>query len=107
MTPPNPPAGPAPLLPRPLIVHGHMVTFNRPAEIPDGAMYVDRTGKIVAVQAADKAPPKAFVGVEVNVVRTGGLVFPGLIDLHNHIAYNCLPLWTSPTRTTPWTSRNQ
>jgi cytosine/adenosine deaminase-related metal-dependent hydrolase len=84
-----------------------MVTLHRPAEIPNGAMYVDRDGRIVAVQAADKTPPKDFVGVDVNVVKTDGYVFPGLIDLHNHIAYNCLPLWTSPTRTTPWTSRNQ
>ena len=26
-------------------------------------------------------------------VRTGGLITPGLIDLHNHLAYNTLPLW--------------
>ena len=24
------------------------------------------------------------------------VVYPGLIDLHNHIAYNCLPLWIAP-----------
>jgi cytosine/adenosine deaminase-related metal-dependent hydrolase len=105
MPPPNPSA--EPLLPKPLVVRGHMVTFSRPAEIPDGVMYVDRKGRIVAVQDAAKTPPPAFVNVEVNVVRTDGLVFPGLIDLHNHIAYNCLPLWTSPTRATPWTSRSQ
>ena len=31
---------------------------------------------------------------------------PGLIDLHNHLAYNFLPLWSAP-RDTPYTSRHQ
>ena len=26
------------------------------------------------------------------------LVLPGLVDLHNHLAYNTLPLWTEPTQ---------
>ena len=40
-------------------------------------------------------------------VDTGGLVFPGLIDLHNHMAYNCLSLWVPPDRDTPWITRDQ
>jgi cytosine/adenosine deaminase-related metal-dependent hydrolase len=35
------------------------------------------------------------------------VIYPGLIDLHNHLMYNSLPLWTEPARTTPWTSHNQ
>ena len=31
---------------------------------------------------------------------------PGLIDLHNHLAYNTLPLWSAP-REQPYTSRHQ
>ena len=33
-----------------------------------------------------------------NVVETGGVISPGLIDLHNHVAYNFLPLWKSGKR---------
>jgi len=82
-----------PLLPAPLVVTGHLVTFDeqRP-EIPEGALYVDRHGLIVAVADAAAAPPPGFE--QANRVDTGAeaIVYPGLVDLHNHIAYNCLPL---------------
>ena len=29
-------------------------------------------------------------------------VLPGFIDMHNHLAYNTLPLWVEPGRTEPW-----
>ena len=29
-------------------------------------------------------------------------VLPGFIDMHNHLAYNALPLWAEPGRTQPW-----
>lgn len=29
-------------------------------------------------------------------------VLPGFIDMHNHLAYNALPLWSEPDRTEPW-----
>jgi 5-methylthioadenosine/S-adenosylhomocysteine deaminase len=97
---------PEPLLPAPLVVTGHLVTFDeaRP-EIPDGALYVDRSGLIVAVAAASDPPPPGFESA--NRVQTDAIVYPGLIDLHNHIAYNCLELWIAPDRKQPWTSRDQ
>ncbi len=101
------PRGPGPqdpLLPQALVVTGHLVTFSDdPAvaqEIPDGALYVDRDGIIQAVQRRTDPPPAGFDGA--TTVDTGGVVYPGLIDLHNHIAYNCLPLWVPPGRTRPW-----
>lgn len=100
-----PPVDGEPLLPAPLIVRGHLVTFDdaRP-QIPDGVLYVDRDGLIVAVAAAGEPAPAGFEGA--NVVETdGAAVYPGLIDLHNHIAYNCLPLWIAPGREEPWTAR--
>ena len=84
-----------PLLPAPLVVTGHLVTFDeaRP-EVPDGALYIDRDGRIVAVAAASDPPPPGFENA--NRVDTQAVVYPGLIDLHNHIAYNTLPLWEAP-----------
>jgi 5-methylthioadenosine/S-adenosylhomocysteine deaminase len=99
-------AKPAPLLDKPLVVTGHMVTFDPPgAEIADGALYIDRDGIIQAVQQRTDPAPSGFE--QASRAETNGLVYPGLIDLHNHIAYNCLPLWIAPDRTTPWTSREQ
>ena len=83
-----------------------MVTFDPPGtEIPDGVLYIDRNGIIQAVQRRTDPAPAGFDGAAV--VETNGFVYPGLMDLHNHIAYNCLSLWIAPDRTTPWTSREQ
>jgi 5-methylthioadenosine/S-adenosylhomocysteine deaminase len=73
-----------------------------PDSLP-GAVYVD-DGLIAAVTPLD-AEPAGFNGAPR--VATGGVIYPGLIDLHNHLLYNTLPLWTEPTRTSPWTSHAQ
>ena len=96
----------APLLPAPLVITGHLVTLDpqRP-EIAQGVLYIDDTGLIQAVAARGEPAPSGFD--KATRVEIGGLVYPGLIDLHNHIAYNCLSLWIAPDRTTPWTRRDQ
>jgi len=99
-------AAPGPLLDKPLLITGHMVTFDPPgAEIADGSLYIDRNGIIQAVQERSAPAPNGFE--DAARVDTGGFVYPGLIDLHNHIAYNCLSLWIAPDRPTPWSSRDQ
>ena len=99
---------PLPLLPAALVVTGHLVTLDdaRP-EVPDGALYIDRDGAIVAVGAADEAAPPGFEHASRVDAGPDTVVYPGLIDLHNHIAYNCLGLWIAPGRTEPWTARSQ
>ena len=57
----------------------------------DAVIYIDR-GSIVAVQDRAMAAPAGFD--EVAPVDTGGTLFPGLIELHNHLSYNALPLWS-------------
>src|SRR5262249_37758794 len=32
------------------------------------------------------------------IVDTGGVISPGLMDLHNHVAYNFIPLWNAGRR---------
>ena len=103
---PGSPKPAAPLLDKPLVVTGHLVTFDPPGtEIADGALYIDRDGIIQAVQRRTDPAPAGFDAADR--VDTNGLVYPGLMDLHNHIAYNCLPLWIAPDRSVPWTSREQ
>jgi hypothetical protein len=56
-------------------------------------VYIDQ-GCFVAVQDRALPAPAGFSGVPV--VETGGILFPGLIELHNHLSYNALPMWSVP-----------
>jgi 5-methylthioadenosine/S-adenosylhomocysteine deaminase len=90
----------------PIILHGRVVTFD-PTDpvIENGALYIGADAKIAAVQPASAAPPAGFAGVPT--LATGGAIYPGLIDLHGHMVYNGLSLWSPPGRTAPYTSRYQ
>jgi len=61
----------------------------------DAVVYIDR-GTIVAVQDHGQPAPSGFA--DVARVDTGGTLFPGLIELHNHLSYNALPLWSPVPR---------
>jgi 5-methylthioadenosine/S-adenosylhomocysteine deaminase len=74
-----------------LALAGRVVTMDDAFTIKDDAIvYIDK-GRIVAVQDRAAPAPPPFGGV--TPVETGGTLFPGLIDLHNHLSYNVLPLW--------------
>ncbi len=83
-------------------LRGRIVTMNDARNvIDDGIIYVDK-GNIIAVK---KATAKAPAGFDSNVtVNTNGTIFPGLIELHNHLSYNILKLWQVPQK---YTNRNQ
>ena len=90
----------------PLVLTGRVVTFDEDQpEIDDGAVYIGADELIAAVQPRTAPAPPGFDSART--VRTGGAIYPGLIDLHGHIAYNGLPLWSPPGRTDPYTSRYQ
>jgi 5-methylthioadenosine/S-adenosylhomocysteine deaminase len=90
----------------PLVLTGRVVTFDEDQpQIDDGAVYIGADELIAAVQKRTAPAPAGFDGARR--VRTGGVIYPGLIDLHGHIAYNSLPLWSPPGRAEPYTSRYQ
>lgn len=78
--------------PAPYALGGTILTPNGPVE----GYVVVRDEKIEKV-AASRAEIPADVK---NVIDTEGVVSPGLIDLHNHVAYNYLPLWQTNKRFT-------
>jgi 5-methylthioadenosine/S-adenosylhomocysteine deaminase len=81
---------------------GRVVTMDaHDAVVTDGVVYV-RAGSIVAVQKASVDPPAGFDGVKV--LETKGTIYPGLIDLHDHLSYNALQLWDVPKL---YTNRDQ
>ncbi|MBI3800228.1 MAG: amidohydrolase family protein [Deltaproteobacteria bacterium] len=58
-----------------------------------GVVYIAK-GSIVALRARTQPPPAGFATVPV--IDTGGTLFPGLIELHNHLSYNALRFWNVP-----------
>ncbi len=74
-----------------LALAGRVVTMNDTFSTKkDAVIYIDK-GSIVAVQDRVKPAPAEFA--DVTIVESGGTIFPGLIELHNHLSYNALPPW--------------
>jgi 5-methylthioadenosine/S-adenosylhomocysteine deaminase len=70
---------------------GRVVTMDDAFTVRnDAIVYLDK-GRIVAVLERTQPAPAGFEDVEA--VETGGTLYPGLIELHNHLSYNALPLW--------------
>ena len=75
-----------------IVLFGRVLTVDGDRRVHSrGAVYIHE-GVIEAVQSEKAAPPAGFGSARR--VRTAGLITPGLIDLHNQLAYNTLPLWT-------------
>ena len=78
------------------VLLGCVVTMDAASTVlPNGAIYVDGNTIVAATDRAAPAPP-GFSGV--TSVDTGGVIYAGLIELHNHLSYDALPLWDVPKR---------
>jgi len=77
------------------VLEGRIVTMGPQGVIPDGAIYIEKN-LIKAIQNADDPEPSGFKNTER--VRTGDTIYPGLIELHNHLSYNAMPLWDVPRK---------
>jgi 5-methylthioadenosine/S-adenosylhomocysteine deaminase len=84
------------------ILRGRIVTLDGADRVLPHGKLVIRQGKIAAVLADGENVPAEFAAVPV--VETGATLYPGLIDLHNHMPYNVAPLWKVPKK---YTNRNQ
>jgi 5-methylthioadenosine/S-adenosylhomocysteine deaminase len=85
-----------------LVLGGQIVTMDGARRvINDGLLYIDK-GSIVAVTAKNGPIPAGFESLPV--IDTQGTIFPGLIELHNHLSYNLLRLWAVPR---PYGNRGQ
>lgn len=80
------------------VLAGRVVTMDDDATVvDDGRLVIDR-GRIVAVVDAGAGEPVPDAFATAPVHATGGTLYPGLVDLHNHFVYNVLPLWNVPRR---------
>ncbi len=81
---------------------GRIVTMDAANRVIErGALYIDGP-TIVAVTSQQAPPPPGFAAAPR--IATRGTLYPGLIELHNHLPYNVLPLWSVPRR---YTNRKQ
>ncbi|HZN14736.1 MAG TPA: amidohydrolase family protein [Acidimicrobiales bacterium] len=84
--------------PRQIVIRGTVVTMDDAHHvIPDGNVLV--TGDKVSAVWADSSPAPTYDTRRATVVNAGpdGLIFPGLINLHDHPTYDALPLWPPPS----------
>lgn len=76
------------------VLKGRVVTMDPERRvIARGAVYVEK-GSIVAVRDSGESGPDGFK--DAPKLDTRGTIYPGLIELHNHLSYNLLPLWLVP-----------
>jgi len=78
----------------PFVLIGRVVTMDDANPVIDrGAVYVQGNSIAHVLDATDPAPA-GFEAAER--IDTHGTIYPGLIELHNHLSYNVLPVWAVP-----------
>jgi 5-methylthioadenosine/S-adenosylhomocysteine deaminase len=86
-----------------LVISGRIVPLEAadPDAVFQGRVYLDDNGTIERVTSGPAAAPTGFDSAPVVDVGDA-FVLPGLIDLHNHIGYNVLPLWAESKQKVPF-----
>ena len=92
---------------KPLILEGDVVTMTSTFGIVPGGRLVIQGEKITGLFKPGDPLPAGISASDVVTVKTSGWIFPGLIDAHNHVSYNVLPLYEVPKKYSnryQWTS---
>lgn len=89
-------------VPSKLVLRGRVVTLDTIATVINDALIAISYNRIVHIGTIDQPLPEGFEFVPV--IKTGGTIYPGLVELHNHPSYNAVPLWEVPKR---FTNRSQ
>jgi 5-methylthioadenosine/S-adenosylhomocysteine deaminase len=77
------------------VLAGRVVTLSDDGDkVVDGGRILISKGKIVDILKPEQPLPPAFQ--QAPSLDTGSTLYPGMMDLHNHFAYNLLPLWPVP-----------
>jgi hypothetical protein len=63
---------------------------------PNGEVLVN--GNLISCVGATGTCASRADAAGATIIDTGGIIYPGLIDGHNHVAYNWLPEWRAPMR---------
>jgi hypothetical protein len=83
-------------------VEGRLVTLDAQSTvIPSGVLYIEGD-TIVDVRDSSDPAPAGFS--KKDIIKSGGTIYPGMIELHNHLSYNIIPTWLVPQ---PFLDRDQ
>lgn len=83
-----------------LVLRGRIVTMDADRTVVDDGRVLVRGERIEAVWSGDEPPAGVEVGdAQVIDLGPGALVYPGLVNLHDHPYHSVVPLWepTQPT----------
>ncbi|MDP6326281.1 MAG: amidohydrolase family protein [Candidatus Thalassarchaeaceae archaeon] len=78
---------------RAFLLQGRVVTMESETGVINQGNVMVRDGKITGVWSDADQPPAGVDFSNVPIIETDGTIYPGLIDLHNHMHYNHIPLW--------------
>jgi 5-methylthioadenosine/S-adenosylhomocysteine deaminase len=85
-------------LTRGMVLHGTIVTMDTAGAIVQDGNVLVRSGMIVAIWRGKIAPIGTPVGNAIAIeLGAQALIFPGLINLHNHPTYDVLDPWPAPS----------
>jgi cytosine/adenosine deaminase-related metal-dependent hydrolase len=76
------------------VIEGRVVTMDANSTVIDTGRVVVGDGGIVAVTAQSTPVPDGYG--DAPVIQTKGTIYPGLIELHNHLSYDIIPMWQVP-----------
>lgn len=77
------------------VLSGTVVTMESESSVLLNGHVLVVDGMISAVWSEGQTMPTAAEGVEQ--IETGGIIYPGLLDVHNHPHYNAIPIWDHGT----------
>ncbi len=83
-------------------VEGRIVTMDdNSTVIPKGVIYIEGD-TIIDIRKTSDTLPDGFT--KDMIVKSAGTIYPGMIELHNHLSYNIIPTWMVPKQ---FTDRDQ
>ena len=75
-------------------LEGRVVTLDANSNVIDkGVLYI-QGDTITDLRRLSDPAPEGFS--KHMIIKTGGTIYPGLIELHNHLSYNIIPTWQVP-----------
>ena len=73
------------------VLKGRIVPMTGEADVINEGHVLVKDGMIEAVW--ENQVPSDIQLTNVPVIETNGTIYPGMLDLHNHLHYNQAPLW--------------